>query len=431
MRSQASDTQPRAESSTGRGTRIAALLLIVLVNLVCLELFARAATRSFLRQRGLTYVRDFPESERFERYLEERHPLLGWPAPGRRAPDLDALGGRVNTHFPDVATPPCASVYGDSFAYSDEVEDADAWPNRLSALLHCRVNNFGVGGYGTDQAFLRMRDQREDRAPLLILAHASVDIVRNLIPFDAFRGGDRLGFKPRFRLAPDGRLLLEPLPSYASLEEWESVYRDPAKHWNDVWLMPGTEHGLPLAQFPYLVSLIRALRSWEMRTFFEPDRVYFEELYEADHPSQALPLTEAIVRAFCHEAELRGGRCLVVLIPVARDLLAYAHTGRVSYRPLHERLAQQRIPVVDIAETLLGDIAASGEDHCVFYRDAWYAKGGCTGHFNRRGYSLVADGVAQRIRREGWPLGPVEPLRRARVPRDRAAAPAPTTRAGN
>ena len=374
------------------------MVAILLVNLACLELVARVLTRGFLRDRGLTYVGDFPGDEPFREYLAERDPKLGWPALGSRKPSIDSLGSRINTHFPDVATPACASVYGDSFTYSSEVGDREAWPNHLSGLLGCRVNNFGVGGYGTDQAYLRMREARGDAVPLQILAHASIDIVRNLIPFDAFRGGHRLGWKPRFRLDPAGDLVLDPLPEFESMAEWESVYRDPTEHFEDVWLLPGTEHGLPMAGPPYLLALVRALRSWEMRTFFDPAHVYYEALYEPDHPSQALPLTEAILRSFCAEAENRGSRCLVVLIPVARDLLAHAQTGRMPYHRLHARLLARGVPVLDAAEGLLPAIADAGGDHCSYYRRTWYAKGGCTGHFNSQGYALVAESVAQRIR---------------------------------
>src|SRR5262249_27183018 len=49
----------------------------------------------------------------------------------------------------------CGSAFGDSFTNADEVEDGEAWPYLLSEILGCKVQNFGVGGYGLDQSVLR------------------------------------------------------------------------------------------------------------------------------------------------------------------------------------------------------------------------------------------------------------------------------------
>ena len=53
-------------------------------------------------------------------------------------------------------TEPCVYVFGDSFAHADEVEDDQAWSFILQSLLGCNVANYGVGGYGSDQAFLML-----------------------------------------------------------------------------------------------------------------------------------------------------------------------------------------------------------------------------------------------------------------------------------
>ena len=72
---------------------------------------------------------------------------------------------------------PCAYVFGDSFAHGDEVADDQAWSALLSASLECQVLNYGVGGYGGDQAFLLMkrvlpdiRHVRETKKPIVIFS---------------------------------------------------------------------------------------------------------------------------------------------------------------------------------------------------------------------------------------------------------------------
>ena len=49
----------------------------------------------------------------------------------------------------------CGSAFGDSFTYGDEVGGNEAWAFLLSQKLGCEIENFGVNGYGLDQAYLK------------------------------------------------------------------------------------------------------------------------------------------------------------------------------------------------------------------------------------------------------------------------------------
>jgi len=62
----------------------------------------------------------------------------------------------------------CGSAFGDSFTHGDEVRDNEAWPFRLSELLGCEVENFGVGGYGQDQAYLKYLKYRPKGQVVLV-----------------------------------------------------------------------------------------------------------------------------------------------------------------------------------------------------------------------------------------------------------------------
>jgi hypothetical protein len=102
------------------------------------------------------YWPPFVKRHDFETYLQERDPLLGWPTKIFLAQHADIYGARpspANLQLADQHV--CISVYGDSFTFSDEVSDAEAWPNLLAEELRCEVRNYGVSGYGVDQAVLR------------------------------------------------------------------------------------------------------------------------------------------------------------------------------------------------------------------------------------------------------------------------------------
>ncbi|MFZ2088324.1 MAG: SGNH/GDSL hydrolase family protein, partial [Desulfobaccales bacterium] len=111
-------------------------------------------------------------------YLGRSHPRLGWtPAPEK----VDALGSRPIPAFHDpLTTRACVSLYGDSFTEGAGVDNEHAWSNVLSVLLDCRVANFGVSGYGTDQAYLSFAGNRTDAAKVVILGFLSENVMRNV-----------------------------------------------------------------------------------------------------------------------------------------------------------------------------------------------------------------------------------------------------------
>ena len=99
------------------------------------------------------------------------------------------------------------SVYGDSFTHGDAVPLEHTWAEQLQQLRgDLQVLNFGVPGYGTDQAFLRFRrDGRKFTAHFHILGIWPEDLVRNLsvIRFYLAPTENLGGSKPRFILTSE------------------------------------------------------------------------------------------------------------------------------------------------------------------------------------------------------------------------------------
>ena len=76
--------------------------------------------------------------------------ILGW----------DSYNGlpRPSAAFPNIKKKEdfCGFIFGNSFSHSDEVLDHETWGDLLSKKIDCPIANFGVGGFGTDQALLKM-----------------------------------------------------------------------------------------------------------------------------------------------------------------------------------------------------------------------------------------------------------------------------------
>jgi len=95
-------------------------------------------------------------------------------------------GARVRINAADR---PCRiHAYGNSFTHCDQVSDGETWEEYLAAHLREPVMNFGVGGYGVYQAYLRMRRQEAiDPARYVILNIWHDDHFRSLDAWRAIR----------------------------------------------------------------------------------------------------------------------------------------------------------------------------------------------------------------------------------------------------
>jgi len=123
-------------------------------------------------QRRLVFYNEL-SIETYESYMATRHQVLGWPSEYMKAQLLDATGSRPIPAYPEPGAA-CVSLYGDSFTFSVGVDNTHAWSNLLSKQLNCRVANYGVFGFGLDQALLHFESNDSDEAPIVLLKMCAV-----------------------------------------------------------------------------------------------------------------------------------------------------------------------------------------------------------------------------------------------------------------
>ena len=121
-------------------------------------------------------------------------------------PDLSLAGRATRT----------IALLGDSYTFASDVNYEDSWGHRLEQELGpaVQVLNFGVPGYGIDQAYLRYeRDVRAWHPEVVILALISHDVQRTTMVYYqvGFPGALVPGAKPRLTIR-DGRLIPINLP---------------------------------------------------------------------------------------------------------------------------------------------------------------------------------------------------------------------------
>jgi hypothetical protein len=357
---------------------------VVLVALVAgvIEVCAALASAILVERGAMADVPRLSEAEIAEA-LARRSASLGW------GPATDATG-RVVRPAPrsDPAFPAerraCASAYGDSFTLG--AADDVTYPHFLAVAFGCPVANYGVGGFGSDQALMLFRAQRgRDAAPVVVLGHLSENVMRNVNQYQRLiYPASRLKFKPRFVL-DDGALRYVPLP-VADAADYRAVADRPERFLrHDAFL------ARPRPAFPYSVALARWLLTDPLVRSRLTRRPWHAPLYRADHPSGAFPLTTRILSSFAAEARTEGRRPVVFLIPMRADLAYARRTGEWPDQPLADALRAGDVPVVHAGPAVLARLGA-GDPATLFVAD---------GHPNATGYAMLAAILADGMRALG------------------------------
>lgn len=367
------------------------LKVLVLISIVVLpiELLSFLAGK-ILADKGLLY--DPPHIENYASYLKTRDPVLGWPSRANFGHgEFDQSGSRIVPKYPDPSLPSCAAIFGDSFTWGEEVTPEYAYGNVLAGLMGCRVANYGVGGYGTDQAYLRYDRVIKDNAPIVILGHFSDNIIRNINQERGFLTNQAIGLKPRFILEAN-KLKLIPLPILTEAEHL-SLRTDAQELLPYDYFVPGGSSGIHSLKFPYTLSVLGAFQHYRLqaRLMGKPS---YAQFYDPAHPSQALQVTEAIIKSFVVEAQRRNQKPMVLLIPDEKDLRWLREHGTLPYAELTIRLNNAGVIVIDVAEQL--NRYLGNRDPCEIYTHC----GG--GHFNPEGYKQLAEIVFAKLREIGW-----------------------------
>lgn len=380
-------------------------VLFIAINLVLFACLAEVAGYTACKVLTTKLVFYPPDRGDFETYLEIHDPVLGWPAPSRAEEEgRDEVGARRSPAFPDrEASPPAVSCYGDSFTWSAEAEDDEAWPEVLSTLIGARVDNFGVGGYGSDQALLRFERNSEqgiDQAPVVVLAHLTENVLRNLNQYRGLIYGSNggLGFKPRFVLDADGELRLIPLALPAP-EDYDAFIHDPSMVLHNETFAIGSAEGPSIARFPYILSAARAFAHPRVRAFFS-GQPHYARFYNPSHPAQGAELTAAIMERFWREATAQGRIGVPVIIPTGLDIEYFRKRDAWPYQGLLDDLKRRGVPVLDLGPIV--EAETRGAD-----LKEYFALGEVSRHFNARGYKVAAEAIYHHL----TDIGAVDPAR--------------------
>ena len=123
--------------------------------------------------------------------------------------------------------PDCAVAFGDSFTYGEEIQIHETWEDQASFLLNCKISNYGVGGFGTDQAYLLYQDIKP-QSPLVFIGLYPEMMKRNQAASWIFYGSQKdRPLKPYFYIE-NNSINLVTLPATNSIKEIKNYHRHDA-----------------------------------------------------------------------------------------------------------------------------------------------------------------------------------------------------------
>lgn len=330
--------------------------------------------------------------EDIDRYFDVRDSVLGWPTSTALQSDrYDESAARNNPAHP-YPRPACVAAFGDSFIYSAEVSDADAWSNRLSMSLGCRVANFGVGGYGTDQAYMRFKRTNIDPAFVVVLGLFPENIQRNVNQYRGFLVAKHvLAFKPRY-VVRNGKLLLLPIIQQENFD-YDELLKEPRKFLESEFFLPESSFGPVRVRFPYSFTAIKALLHPKVLSFLFGQPTW-AKLYQRDSGSDGFEVTAAILRQFTIDVRNLGKTPIVFVFTNVKSVENFVRSGIWPYQSILNFMDQEDIQYIHFGEYLNDSFDLSRICE-IFTKQILF---GCAGHYTKEGYRMVADAIYRFIK---------------------------------
>ena len=341
-------------------------------------------------------------------------PSLGWtigPKASNASYHANGQGLRADHDYTLAPLPGRLRIaaFGDSFTHSSDVPDNAAWEVILERLdPRLEVLNFGVPGYGTDQAYLRYRELGVRFQPQVVLIGFMSDNISRIVnvyrPFFFYQSGLPLT-KPRFVVRGGQLELLEnPIRSLqgyrALLDHPEETLDQIGQH--DFFFQRRNQR----SRFDFLPSVrfVHVLREQYTQPIIK-DGAYNPQ-------SEAYQVAAGIFDRFYGEAAAHGAVPILVFFPDKPDIRAHREGRTKVYGTLiqyAERRGYRYIDLLDAFDRYGKDAELNELVHI---------------HYTRQGCRMVAQWILDYLRAHGIaPAAPGAAAAPAAQPSPAAGAP--------
>jgi hypothetical protein len=281
-------------------------------------------------------------------------------------------------------------LFGDSYTVgSFDIEKS--WPYLLEKKAKRPVLNFGVGGYGTDQAYWRFEKRYIDKlkTPYVCLVIMSENIARIVIRYPGFyaRSSSLRPPKPMYYKEKNGKIVLLPNPlkspdEIVLLKEMPFIKEMGQK---DYWYNFFEQHGFnQRIHFPYSYFLLKQL-PFSVRQYYQKrikNNYHYKTLY---NNNSARSIMEHIILKFIHRAAENDTFPIILFLPNWIDFIDYQKKGETVYHDFYLNIKRQHHATFDGMDYFTSYLE-KGEEISLFFVSFE------NGHLNSYGEQVISEG---------------------------------------
>ena len=288
-------------------------------------------------------------------------------------------------------------VFGDSFAFGAGMNDLETFEALIEEQTGWEVLNYGVVGYGTDQALLKYVDN-DIRTKYTVLTVLDENIERNVTMCRGLLTGT-LGLlpKPRFEATADGSMTLRenPLKNVSELKKLKDLTFLESLKEHDYWAKYYGKLNAPTElQWPATVTLIGHLDYFlgvaarQMRYNLMPSyeshyaRWPHNHLYEEG--SEGIKVLRHILGQFADAAAAKHETPIVLIFPKRETMQIVQSYHKKPYQSLVDSLKADALRFIDFGD--------------VFIDKNWPEYYIEDGHYSRAGNKVIANELISLIR---------------------------------
>ncbi|MCK5082712.1 MAG: SGNH/GDSL hydrolase family protein, partial [Candidatus Omnitrophica bacterium] len=215
------------------------------------------------------------------------------------------------------------AAFGDSFTHGDEVANSETWAAQMEAASpQLDVMNFGVPGYGLDQAYLRYLKEGVHFSPDIVFIGLTLPMVVRSVsvynPFQINKSSGQLA-KPRFIIKNDQlKLIANPfqtLKDYEKLLNGEHDFEKTQKY--DLYYR--RLYSKSFWDVFASVRLFKMLRQEAVEASIISRKLVLGEL---NSDTEAFKVTTRICKQFYQDVLDRGAVPIVVILPDGINILS-------------------------------------------------------------------------------------------------------------
>ena len=334
-------------------------------------------------------LRNIPQQsiDRFRKFSFD--PLLGWDvtkgmthtsenrARQKWTENVEKTGERRN---PFQSSRVLISTFGDSFTYGYEVNDDETWPYFLSVLSGTKVLNYGSGGHGPDQTFLKLQRNIESgvKTPIVIFSIWTGSLNRLLTsyrPFYESRVPGNLEFKPMLVNEGSGlRWRKSPLQKIRNQQDALAALQEAKKY--DLWYRLRTVK----KSFPFSINLMKLAFA-----VFQGRHTIYEKPCDNDEVKSRVSFLLSNLRS--HSRKF-GYTPVVLFIPMGSELRTRMNGGKCDCSSFIQEMQE----FSQAKDMIFVDVCRKKFDERKFFIQQF------EGHASPYGNQMIAQAVFEKVR---------------------------------